>query len=142
MAPKRTTRSTLATTTTTTTTPVTNSQHKALIDQGVATALAACNADKSQNGKGSHDSGTGVRRQAPLAREFTYQDIMKYKPLYFKCTEGAVKLTQWFERMEIVFHSVGTDVAYAMTWTDLKKKMIDKYRPRGEIKKLRLSYEI
>ncbi|GJZ11795.1 putative reverse transcriptase domain-containing protein, partial [Tanacetum coccineum] len=28
------------------------------------------------------------------------------------------------------------DVAYAMTWTDLKKKMTDKYCPKGEIKKL------
>ncbi|GKA09595.1 putative reverse transcriptase domain-containing protein [Tanacetum coccineum] len=28
------------------------------------------------------------------------------------------------------------DVAYAMTWTDLKKKMTDKYCPRAEIKKL------
>ncbi|GKA38060.1 reverse transcriptase domain-containing protein [Tanacetum coccineum] len=32
--------------------------------------------------------------------------------------------------------TVGHDVAYAMTWTDLKKKMTDKYYPRGEIKKL------
>ncbi|GJS13086.1 putative reverse transcriptase domain-containing protein [Tanacetum coccineum] len=30
----------------------------------------------------------------------------------------------------------GHDVVYAMTWTDLKKKMTDKYCPRGEIKKL------
>nr|GFB17029.1 reverse transcriptase domain-containing protein [Tanacetum cinerariifolium] len=41
-------------------------------------------ADKSQNGEDNHDSGTGVRRQAPLARECTYQDFMKCKPLYFK----------------------------------------------------------
>ncbi|GKF55131.1 reverse transcriptase domain-containing protein, partial [Tanacetum coccineum] len=32
--------------------------------------------------------------------------------------------------------TVGHDVAYAMTWTDLKKNMTDKYCPRGEIKKL------
>nr|GEW20551.1 reverse transcriptase domain-containing protein [Tanacetum cinerariifolium] len=32
--------------------------------------------------------------------------------------------------------TVGHNVAYAMTWTNLKKKMIDKYYPRGEIKKL------
>nr|GEX14190.1 hypothetical protein [Tanacetum cinerariifolium] len=41
MTPKRTTRSTPATTTTTTTTFVTDAQLKALIDQGVANALAA-----------------------------------------------------------------------------------------------------
>nr|GEZ30821.1 hypothetical protein [Tanacetum cinerariifolium] len=33
--------------------------------------------------------------------------------------------------------TVGHDVAYAMTWKNLKKKMTDKYCPRGEIKKLK-----
>ncbi|GKC33205.1 putative reverse transcriptase domain-containing protein [Tanacetum coccineum] len=32
--------------------------------------------------------------------------------------------------------TVGHDVAYAMTWTNLKKKMTNKYCPRGKIKKL------
>ncbi|GKF03956.1 reverse transcriptase domain-containing protein [Tanacetum coccineum] len=32
--------------------------------------------------------------------------------------------------------TVGHDVAYAMTWTNLKKKMTDMYCPMGEIKKL------
>nr|GEY47041.1 hypothetical protein [Tanacetum cinerariifolium] len=32
--------------------------------------------------------------------------------------------------------TVGLDVAYAMTWTNLRKKMTNKYCPRGEIKKL------
>ncbi|GKA63166.1 reverse transcriptase domain-containing protein, partial [Tanacetum coccineum] len=30
----------------------------------------------------------------------------------------------------------GSDIAYAMTWTELKKRMTDKYYPRTEIKKL------
>ncbi|GKC79198.1 hypothetical protein Tco_1129972, partial [Tanacetum coccineum] len=102
MAPKRTTRSTLATTNTTTT-PMIDAQLKVLIDQGVADALAACDADRSQNDKDSHDSRTGVRRQALLARECTYPNFMKCKPLYFKGTKGVIKLTQWFERIETVF---------------------------------------
>ncbi|GJW38506.1 hypothetical protein Tco_0064351 [Tanacetum coccineum] len=85
MAPKRATRSTPATTTTTTS--VTNAQLKALIDQGVADALAACDADISMNGDDSHNSGTSVRRQAPPTCECTYPDIMKCKPLYFKGTK-------------------------------------------------------
>ncbi|GKE70111.1 reverse transcriptase domain-containing protein, partial [Tanacetum coccineum] len=32
--------------------------------------------------------------------------------------------------------TVGHDVAYAMTWRNLKKMTTDKYCPRGEIKKL------
>ncbi|GKD29784.1 hypothetical protein Tco_1240562 [Tanacetum coccineum] len=136
MAPKRTTRSTPATTTTLTTS-VTDEQLKRLIDQGVVDALAARDANRSQNGEDSHDSGTGD-------------------------TEGVVELTQWSERMENVFRirncyvenqikfstftllgsaltwwnsyvkTVGHDVAYAMTWTNLKKKMTDMYYPRGE----------
>ncbi|GJW54372.1 hypothetical protein Tco_0098457 [Tanacetum coccineum] len=60
MAPKRATRSTR--TTTTTTTSVTKAQLKALIDQGVADALAAREADRSMNGDDNHNSSTSVRR--------------------------------------------------------------------------------
>ncbi|GJV34182.1 putative reverse transcriptase domain-containing protein [Tanacetum coccineum] len=164
MAPKRATRSTLATTITTTS--VTNAQLNALIDQGVTNALAARDADRSINGKDSHNSGPNVRRTERVARECTYQDFMKCQPLYFKGTEGVVELIQWFERMETVFRIsnctvenqikiatctllgsaltwwnthvmiVGHDVAYAITWTNLKKKLTDKHYPRGEIKKV------
>ncbi|GJU62280.1 putative reverse transcriptase domain-containing protein [Tanacetum coccineum] len=91
---------------------------------------------------------------------------MKCKPLYFKGTEGVIELTQWFKIMEIMFRisnyyvenqikfstctllgsalmwwnshvkTFGYDVAYAMTWTNLKKKMTEKYCLRGEVKKL------
>ncbi|GJZ37915.1 reverse transcriptase domain-containing protein [Tanacetum coccineum] len=98
-----------------------------MIDQGIFDALAARDADRSMNGDDSHNSGTGVRRTERVARECTYPDFMKCQPLNFKGTEGVVELTQW---------TVGHDVAYAMTWTDLKKKMTDKYCPRSEIKKL------
>nr|GEV70502.1 hypothetical protein [Tanacetum cinerariifolium] len=140
---------------------------KALIDQGVANALVARDVDRSRNGEDNHDSGMGARRQAPPTRECTYQDFIKYKPLYFKGTKGVVELTQWFERMEIMFRisnctvenqikfatctllgsaltwwnshvtTVGPDVAYVMTWTNLRKKITGKYCPRGEIKKLK-----
>ncbi|GJR53915.1 hypothetical protein Tco_1404436 [Tanacetum coccineum] len=79
---------------------------------------------------------------------------MKCQPLSFKGTEGVVELTQWIEKMETVFRisnysvenqikfstctllgntltwwnshvrTVGNDIAYAMTWTELKKKML------------------
>nr|GEY02902.1 hypothetical protein [Tanacetum cinerariifolium] len=97
-------RSTPAITTTTTTTPVTNAQLKVLIDQGVVDALAVRDADRSQNGGDNHDSKTGVRRQAPPARECTYQDFIKCKPLYIKGTKGVVELNKWFERMENMLH--------------------------------------
>ncbi|GKC15560.1 putative reverse transcriptase domain-containing protein [Tanacetum coccineum] len=48
------------------------------------------------------------------------------------CTLLGSALTWWNSHVR----TVGHDIAYAMTWTNLKKKMIDKYCPRGEIKKI------
>ncbi|GJT26629.1 putative reverse transcriptase domain-containing protein [Tanacetum coccineum] len=116
--------------TTTITTHVTNAQLKALIDQGFADALAARDADRNRNGDDNHNSGTG--------------------------TEGIVGLTQWFERIEIVFNiinyavknqvkfatrtlhgvaltwwkshvkTVGQDAAHNMPWNTLMKMMTAK----------------
>nr|GEW22512.1 putative reverse transcriptase domain-containing protein [Tanacetum cinerariifolium] len=145
MAPKRTTRANPATTKTTTTTFVTDAQLKALIEQGIARALVARDADKNINGNDSHNSRTCARRIERVTRECTYPDFMKCKPLNFKGTKGVVELTQWFEKMETIFHkqllcgnqikfstctllgsaltwwnshvtTVGPDAAYAMTW--------------------------
>ncbi|GJV23651.1 putative reverse transcriptase domain-containing protein, partial [Tanacetum coccineum] len=139
-------------------------QGQAMIDQGVNVALAA--RDANRNGVDSHTLGTGVRGSEYVARECTYQDFMKCKPLYFKGTEGVVELTQWFKRMETIFRisncsmenqvkfstctllagaltwwnshvmTVSHDAAYAMTCADLRKKMSDKYYLRNEMKKL------
>ncbi|GJR89474.1 reverse transcriptase domain-containing protein [Tanacetum coccineum] len=46
-------------------------------------------------------------------------------------SEG-IALTWWNSHVR----TVTNDVAYAMTWTDLKKKMTTKYYPRNEIKKI------
>ncbi|GJV03834.1 putative reverse transcriptase domain-containing protein, partial [Tanacetum coccineum] len=122
----------------------------------------------SRNGDDSHDSGTSSRRTERAARECNYNDFLKCQALNFKGTEGVVGLTQWFKKMKYVFHisnctiacqikfstytlqgkaltwwnshikTVGHDVAYTMTWKALKKMMIDKYCPRGEIKKLEI----
>ncbi|GJR68149.1 putative reverse transcriptase domain-containing protein [Tanacetum coccineum] len=104
-------------------------------DTGVTATLAERDADRSMNGDDSHNSGTGVRRNERVARECTYPDFMKCQPLKFKGTEGVVELTQWFEKGNCV-QTVGHDVAYAITWEDLKKKMTDKYCLRTKIKKL------
>ncbi|GJY89990.1 reverse transcriptase domain-containing protein [Tanacetum coccineum] len=135
MAPKRTAA--------TTTTSVTDAQLKALIYQGVADALAERDANRSRNGDDSHDSGTGVRRQTPVACECTYSDFLKCQPMNFKvacqikfatCTLQGNAFTWWNSRVKIVTH----EVAYAMPWKTLKKMMTDKYCPRGEIKKLEI----
>ncbi|GKD96652.1 putative reverse transcriptase domain-containing protein [Tanacetum coccineum] len=167
MAPKkRTTKASPATTTTTT--PVTNAQLKALINQGIADALAARDADRILNDDDNHNSRTGSRRTERTARECTYTDFLKCQPMNFKGTEGVVGLTQWFERIETVFNisncaienqvkfatctlhgvaltwwkshvkTVGQDAAHGMPWNTLMKMMTAKYYSRNEIKKLEM----
>ncbi|GJY35942.1 hypothetical protein Tco_0421320 [Tanacetum coccineum] len=72
--PRKGTRTITPPVTSTSTTPMTDAAIRALIDRGVADALC------------------------------TYSDFLKCQPLNFKGTEGIIGLTQWFERMESVFH--------------------------------------
>ncbi|GJQ90780.1 hypothetical protein Tco_0001919 [Tanacetum coccineum] len=128
MPPRKAPRTRTTPATTTNTTSVTNAQLQAMIDKGVAASLATRVANRSTNGEDNHNLGTGVRRTERVARECTYQDFMKCQPLFFKGTEGVVKLTQWFERIETVFHisicivenqikfSTCTLLGVALTW--------------------------
>nr|GEY36687.1 hypothetical protein [Tanacetum cinerariifolium] len=93
---------------------------------------------------GSQNSGGGPRRPLQPIRVCSYTDFMKCQPLNFKWTEGVVKfatctllgaaLTWWNGHVR----TLGHDAAYAMTWEILKKKLTDKYFPKGEIKKLEI----
>ncbi|GKF03495.1 hypothetical protein Tco_0030418 [Tanacetum coccineum] len=142
-----------------------------LIEARVSAALAndeTLRNSTNGHGDGSHNSGTRIRGTTRTQREYTYKDFLNCKPLSFKGTEGVVVLSQWFEKMESVFHisncavenqvkfatctfvgnaltwwnshmkAVTQDVAYAMDWKILKKMMTVKYYPRGEIKKLEI----
>ncbi|GJX25860.1 putative reverse transcriptase domain-containing protein, partial [Tanacetum coccineum] len=57
-------------------------------------------ASRVRNGYNSNGSGP---RPAQTARECSYSEFLKCKPLDFKGTEGVVGLTRWFEKMESVF---------------------------------------
>nr|GEU35612.1 putative reverse transcriptase domain-containing protein [Tanacetum cinerariifolium] len=96
----QTTRATPATTTTPTTT-ITNAQLQALIDRGVAAALAERDTNWSRNGDNNNDSGTGGRRQMTTPRECTYTDFLKCQPMSFQGTKGVIGLTRWLEKMEL-----------------------------------------
>ena len=69
-----------------------------MIDKGIAAALA------EQAGAGPHHVGQAGAQAVDNHRFCTYKDFMNCKPTTFKGTEGAVGLTQWFEKMELVFH--------------------------------------
>ncbi|GJX52617.1 putative reverse transcriptase domain-containing protein [Tanacetum coccineum] len=78
----------------------------------IESGVDARDADRNTNDDDSHNSRTGVRRTEELP---------------VNCA-----LMWWNSYVR----TVGHDVVYVMTWTDLKKKMTGKYCPRGEIKKL------
>nr|GEZ68775.1 putative reverse transcriptase domain-containing protein [Tanacetum cinerariifolium] len=134
MAPKITTRANLATITTTTTTSVTDAQLKALIEQGVAKALAARDADRNTNGDDSHVLGTCARRTERVTQTmFHISNCSVENQIKFStCTLLGSALT--WQNSHVM--TVGPDVAYAITWVDLNKRMTNKYCPRGEMKKL------
>nr|GEU99365.1 hypothetical protein [Tanacetum cinerariifolium] len=84
---------------------------------------------------GSQSSGGGLKRHVQPARVCSYTDFMKCQPLNFKGTEGVVRLSQWLKKMESVFHISSCTVDNQRT---LKKKLTEKYCPKGENKKLEI----
>nr|GEY86343.1 putative reverse transcriptase domain-containing protein [Tanacetum cinerariifolium] len=118
------------------------------------------NGGNGNGGNGNH--GMNYEGFMPMARECTFQDFLKCKPHTFSRTEGVVRLTRWFEKMETVFNisncppkyqvkyatctlqnsaltwwnshkrTIGVDAAYAMKWAGLMKLMTEVYCPRNE----------
>ncbi|GJR99708.1 putative reverse transcriptase domain-containing protein, partial [Tanacetum coccineum] len=77
-------------------------------------------AEVSRVRNGYNRNGSGPRR-AQTARECSYFEFLKCKPLDFKGTEGV---------------TTTPEAAHGMPWATLKKMITDKYCPRGEIKKI------
>ncbi|GJS51346.1 hypothetical protein Tco_0624708 [Tanacetum coccineum] len=81
-----------------------------VINQQIETRVAEALANQEQlrnnsvNGDGSQNSRSGTERPTRTPRECTFKDFLNCQPLTFKGTEGVVGLTQWFEKMESVFH--------------------------------------
>ncbi|GJW79871.1 hypothetical protein Tco_0143846, partial [Tanacetum coccineum] len=88
------------------------------------------------HGDGSHNSNTRIRGTVRTPRECTYKDFLNCKPLTFKGTEGVVMLSQWFEKMESVFHisncavenqvkfATCTFLGNALTWWNFHMKTV------------------
>ncbi|GJT42876.1 reverse transcriptase domain-containing protein [Tanacetum coccineum] len=86
-----------------------------------------CGDGNSGNGNGGNENLNENNRDARLvARECTYQDFMKCQPLNFKGTEG----------VNLHKRTIGTDVAFSMSWRDLMKLMAEVYCPRIKIQKM------
>nr|GEV11571.1 putative reverse transcriptase domain-containing protein [Tanacetum cinerariifolium] len=108
---------------------MTSESIQAMIDQAIQR-----NSTHTQD-NASQSSGGGLKRPVQPARVCSYTDFMKCQPLNFKRTEDIVGLSQWLEKMESVFHISGYAIDNQGT---LKKKLMDKYCPKGKIKKLEI----
>nr|GEY49432.1 putative reverse transcriptase domain-containing protein [Tanacetum cinerariifolium] len=95
---------------------MTSESIQAMIDRAIQRNSTHTQDNASQN------SGGGPTRPVQPARVCSYTDFMKCQPLNFRGTKGVV----------------GHDATYAMTWETFKKKLTDKYCPKGEIKKLKI----
>ncbi|GKE38763.1 reverse transcriptase domain-containing protein [Tanacetum coccineum] len=87
----------------------------------------------------SQSSGGGLRRPVqPLKNMESVFHIsgcaIDNQVKFATCTLLGVALTWWNGHLR----TLGHDAAYAMTWGTLKKKLTDKYCPKGEIKKLEI----
>ncbi|GJX62517.1 putative reverse transcriptase domain-containing protein [Tanacetum coccineum] len=83
----------------------------AVVEQLIVARMSAALANhetlrNSTNGHGdeSYNSDVGIRGTVRTPRECTYKDFLNCKPFTFKGTEGVVVLSQWFEKIESVFH--------------------------------------
>ena len=129
-----------------------------MIAEGIS---AAREADRLNNTNGAnHETNTVTPRNC------TYKDFMTCKPTNFKGIEGVTEMAHWFEHTETVFkrsgcpenskvtfatgtlqgealswwnttaNAMGPDEAFRLSWNELKNKMLKKYCPRTEIRKL------
>ncbi|GJS28126.1 reverse transcriptase domain-containing protein [Tanacetum coccineum] len=78
--------------------------------------------------KGCQKISTPLSIITPMQRTYGVENQIKFST----CTLLAGALTWWNSHVLTISHNV----AYAMTWANLRKKMTDKYCPRNEMKKL------
>ncbi|GKA31046.1 hypothetical protein Tco_0717351 [Tanacetum coccineum] len=72
---------------------------------------------------------TASIREQVLEKEMSELLVIAYLTQNFMKSTSKLQSTEGLANVVI-------DIAYAMNWAELKKKMTDKYRPRTEIKKL------
>nr|GEZ57989.1 reverse transcriptase domain-containing protein [Tanacetum cinerariifolium] len=92
MPPKR--RSTFATP------AMTQAAIRQLVAYSITTVLEA----QAVNMANADNTNRNLKpREAPIARNNSYKEFMRFQPFNFKGSEGAVGLIRWFKRTELVF---------------------------------------
>ncbi|GKA43235.1 reverse transcriptase domain-containing protein [Tanacetum coccineum] len=134
-----------------------------LINNGITATLEAQAATTASAGNPNRNTRP---TRIPVAKTGNYKEFISCQPFYFKGTEGAVNLIDWFEQTESVFsrsncaeenkvtfaigtltddalswwnsyaQPIGIDQANQITWTELKRLLTNKHCPRTEVKKM------
>ncbi|GKD65390.1 putative reverse transcriptase domain-containing protein, partial [Tanacetum coccineum] len=121
-------------------TPVTAAAVEQLIEAKVSAALAnheTLRNNTNGHGDGSHNSDTKIR--GTMESMFHISNCAVENQVKFAtCTFLGNALTWWNSHMK----TVTQDVAYAIDWKALKKKMTFKYCPRGNQEKRKLEFNV
>ncbi|GJW88304.1 putative reverse transcriptase domain-containing protein [Tanacetum coccineum] len=117
-------------------------------------------------GQGNNANEAGGQGGAPAVRECTFSGFMKCNPTVFHGHEGAVELSRWFEKTEMVFGisecaearkvkfaaatlqgraltwwnsqvaMLGLEAANQIGWTEMKRIMTEEFCPIEEIQRM------
>ncbi|GJX20414.1 putative reverse transcriptase domain-containing protein [Tanacetum coccineum] len=117
-------------------------------------------------GQGGNANEAGGQGGAPAVRECTFSGFMKCNPMVFHGHEGAIELSRWFEKTEIVFgisectearkvkfaaatlqgHALtwwnsqvatrGLEAVNQIGWTKMKRVMTEEFCPIEEIQRM------
>ncbi|GKD08482.1 putative reverse transcriptase domain-containing protein [Tanacetum coccineum] len=117
-------------------------------------------------GQGNNANEAGGQGGAPAARECTFSGFMKCNPTVFHGHEGAVELSRWFEKTEMVFGisecaearkvkfaaatlqgraltwwnsqvaTMGLEAANQIGWTEMRRLMTEEFCPIEEIQRM------
>ncbi|GJU89233.1 reverse transcriptase domain-containing protein [Tanacetum coccineum] len=130
-----------------------------LVTQRVVDALAAMEANRSSTQGDTNTTTTTIHT-------CSYKDFRSCMQGNFSITEGVVRLTRWFDKLELVFQvskvedgdnvkyaactmldgvltwwnsyvrTLGIDATNAIPWSEFKQMLIKKYCPRSEVQKM------
>ncbi|GJV77292.1 putative reverse transcriptase domain-containing protein [Tanacetum coccineum] len=132
------------------------------------TAVVEAERARQANARGRRNNANEAKGQggAPAARECTFSGFMKCNPTVFHGHEGAVELSRWFEKTEMVFGisecaearkvkfvaatlqgraltwwnsqvaTMGLEAANQIGWTEMRRLMTEEFCPIEEIQRM------
>ncbi|GJR66683.1 putative reverse transcriptase domain-containing protein [Tanacetum coccineum] len=145
--------------------PMNQAAIERLVTERVNAAVEA-ERERQENARRQGNNEAGGQGGAPAARECTFSGFMKCNPTVFHGHEGAVELSRWFEKTEMVFGisecaearkvkfaaatlqgraltwwnsqvaTMGLEAANQIGWTEMKRIMTDEFCPVEEIQRM------